>query len=313
MATWAENLDKVKSGTATKVEFVDAITHWLGTEIAENTEGMYEAISRRVVWVFPDNYALAVGTNFNPVFYHLSEELSASSILPLPQSMQNDWHFYPKTNGWGNIASGGSFPSAERILSLVELFAKTHGEPKVLLPWGYGWTESVVDQDEDYYNWYADDLAEGEVNIRETMFHLATAVVDGTLSKASPWEFIATDDEEDGLSYYSDFSKFQRFIARVSEEKLAILDLDQHCAACSNGTYEYAVKDDPELEGKEIFRTWGQNSENMWLGDGSIYVDAYMDNGEVEKQLKIVAEEEGLDMDLEDEEWEPSGSFYYES
>lgn len=313
MATWDENLDKVKNGTATKVEFIDAITHWLGTEIAESTEGMYEAVSRRVVWVFPDGYALAVGTNFNPVFYHLSEELSRQSQLPLPQSLQEGWNYYPQTNGWGYDKCARVFPSAEEILRLVELFAKTHGEPKVILPWGYSWTESIVDQQEDYYEWYADDSEEGEVNIRETMLHLATAITDGTLSKASPWEFIATDDEEDGLSHYSDFAKFQRFIARISNEKLAILDLDQHCAGCSSGTYEYAVKDDPELEGKEIFRTWGQNSENMWLGDGSIYVDAYMDNGEVEKQLKVIAEEEGLNMDLEDEEWEPSGSFYYES
>ena len=313
MTSWTENLEKVKSGTATKVEFVDAVTHWLGTSIAENTEGMYEAVSRRVIWVFPDNYVLAVGTNFDPTFYHLSEELTKDDVIPLPQTLQKEWVFSNQSNGWTNSGLNSSFPTAQQILTLIDLFTSKHGEPKIVLPWGYSWTESVVDQDEDYYNWCVDELAEGEENIRETMFHLVTALGEGKLAKASPWEFVATDDEEEWLSYYSDFAKFQRFIERVSEEKLAILDLDQHCASCSNGTYEYAVKEDPELEGKEIFRTWGQNSENMWLGDGSIFVDAFMNDEEVEKQLKIVAEEEGLDMGLDDEEWSASGSFYYES
>ena len=308
MTTWAENLDKVVNGTATKVEFVDAITFWLGTEIAESTEGMYEAVSRRVVWVFPDSYALAVGTNFDPVFYHLSEELSEGSPNPLPETLQKDWLFSSKSNGWSNIENGGDFPAAESILNLVELFAKTHGEPKVMLPWGYLWTDSIVDQaDED--DWSTD---EGEVDIQETMFHLATAETDGTLAKVSPWELESTD-EDDGLSYYSDFSKFQRFIKKVSEGKIAILDLDQHCAGCCSGTYENAVQDDPELEGKEIFRTWGQNSENMWLGDGSICVEASIENPELEKQLLKVAKEVGLDMGIDDENWQASGSFAYES
>jgi len=313
MTGWTENLDKVKSGSATKVEFVDAVTHWLGTSIAENTEGMHEAVSRRVIWVFPDNYVLAVGTNFDPTFYHLSKELTKDDVIPLPQTLQKEWVFSTQSNGWTNSGFSSSFPTAEQILGLIDLFTSKHGEPKIVLPWGYSWTVSVVDEDEDYYSWYVDEIAEGEENIRETMFHLATALGEGKLAKASPWEFVATDDEEEGLSYYSDFAKFKRFIERVSEEKLAILDLDQHCASCSSGTYEYAVKEDPELEGKEIFRTWGQNSENMWLGDGSILVDAFMNDESVEKQLKIVAEEEGLDMGLDDEEWSASGSFYYES
>jgi hypothetical protein len=311
MNSWAENLDKVKAGTATRVEFVDAITHWLGTQIAESTEGMYEAVSRRVVWIFPDNYALAVGTNFNPVFYHLTEELTEISSSPLPQGLQKGWHFYSKSNGWGKIDNGGVFPTAESILNLVELFTKTHGEPRVILPWGYIWTDSIVEQsDED--DWNTDEDQPEEEDIQETMFHLATATTDGSLIGTSPWELEVTDEVE-GLSYYSDFSKFQRFIKKISESKLAILDLDQHCAGCTPGTYENAVKDDPELEGKAIFRTWGQNSENMWLGDGSICVEAWIDDAEIEKQLMRVAEEVGLVKRIDVENWVASGSFYYKS
>jgi hypothetical protein len=314
MTTWAESLENVQSGTATKVQFVDAITRWLGTEIAESTEGMYQAVSRRVVWQFPGNYAFAVGSRFSPAFYHLSEELSENAQIPLPQNLQEEWRLLSKSRGWGNFEIGKAFPTAEKILSLVELFTETCGVPKLILPWDYSWTEWIVNEGEDYYQWSADeDLPAGEINIRQTMFNLATAVIDGTLEKASPWEFEATDDEEAGLSYYSDFSKFKRFVKRVSEEKLAVLALDQHCAGCVIETYQGAVKDDPELEGKERFVTWEQNSENMWLGDGSICIEVSIDNPEVEKRLATVAEEEGLDMGLAAGNWQASGMFLYKS
>lgn len=310
MSAWAQNIEKVKSGEASKVEFVHAITHWLTTEIADSTEGMGEAISRRVVWLFPDDYAVAVGANFSPAFYHLSKKLSKDSRIPLPQSKSKNWRFSRQTNGWTYSALGNGCPKPEDTVALVDMFTAMHGEPTLLLPWAYHWAEGITDQGEDFYDWNAD---EDEENIREVMFELATAVVDEVVAEASPWECVLGGEDE-GLSYHSDFSKFQRFIDRVSNEKIAILDIDQHCAACSSGTYEDAVASDPELEGKEVFRTWGQNSEGNWLGDGSVYMESgYIDNPEFEKRLKQVAEEEGLDMGLSDRNWEPTGNLFYES
>lgn len=310
MNAWSQNIAKVKSGEASKVEFVDAVTYWLSTDIAESTEGMGEAISRRVVWLFPDDYALAVGANFSPAFYHLSKILPTDSRIPLPQSKSKNWTFSRQTNGWTDSSLPAGCPKPEDIVALVDVFSASHGEPKLLLPWAYHWAEGITDQEEEFYEDYAD---EGEENIRETMFELATAVVDETLSEASPWE-CAIGGEDEGLSFHSDFAKFQRFIDRVSDEKIAILDIDQHCAACSNGTYEDAVAGDPELEGKEVFRTWGQNSEWNWRGDGSVYMESgYIDNPEFEKKLKQVAEKEGLDMGLKDKDWQPTGNFSYES
>lgn len=303
MTTWAENLNKAKSGKANRVEFIDAISHWLGTAIAEDTEGMYEAISRRVVWVFPDDYAFAVGTYFaSPVFYHLSKEVKYGDIIPMSESLQKDWTYSSHSNGWArNVVRRdiNYFPTAQEILDLLELLSEEHGEPNLVLPWGSSWTDSV-------------HYSEGEDEIRETMFHLATAVLDGTLAKSSPWKLV-TMHESDALSYYSDFSKFERFIEKVREQKLVILDLDQHCAACSSGTYEGAVKADPELEGKEVFTTWGQNSQGFWHGDGYICVDVDIENADVEKELTLLAEEVGLDMEFDDEEWSPYGRFWYES
>jgi hypothetical protein len=310
MTSWAKNLKKVKTGKATKVEFVDAITHWMGTEVAASTEGMGEAVSRRAVWLFPDGYALAVGANFDPVFYHLSKELPVGSMIPLPQSRKKNWLFASRINGWTYSGVGGRFPKAAETLALVDLFSANHGEPKLLLPWAFHWVESITEQGEDYYDW---DESEDGVNKRKIMSSLATAIEDGSVAEACPWEFLL-GSEEDGISHHSDFSKFQRFIEKVEEAKIAILDLDQHCAACSNGTYEDAVASDPELAGKEVFLTWGQNSEGKWLGDGSVYMESgYIDNPEFERQLKQLAQDEGLDMGLDDKNWEPSGSFAFES
>ncbi len=299
MTTWAENLIKARTGNANKVEFIDAISHWLGTAIADETEGMYEAVSRRVVWVFPDDYAFAVGTFFNPVFYHLSTEIKFGDVIPLSESLQKDWTYSSQANGWASKVIGREFPKAQEILNLVELLTEAHGEPNLVLPWGSSWTDSV------HYE-------EGDEEIRETMFHLATAVLDGTLEKSSPWKMVKMH-ESDALSYYSDFSKFERFLEKVRDQKLVILELDQHCAACSSGTYDSAVKADPELEGKEIFTTWGQNSQGFWHGDGYICFDVEIENADVEKELTLLAEEIGLDMEFDEEEWSASGRFWYES
>lgn len=314
MGKWLDSVEKVESGVANKVDFVDSITHWMGTEVAQSTEGRWEPVARRAVWIFNNGYALSVGTAYQPTFYHLTDLILESESMPIPQSMQAGWHYTNHANGWRyNSENGTEFPSAETIVKLVDMFSQHLGTPRLLLPWGYIWTESVLDQGEDYYLDWEDDAEEGEDNNHKTMFKMVGLLKEGIIAKASPWEFTFSDDEADGLSFHSDFMRFDRFVERLTNEKIAIVDLDQHCAGCSSGVYEYAVKEDAELEGKEIFRTWGQNSEYSWLGDGAIYFDAYLNNAEAEKQIKTVAEQEGLYTGVNEEDWEPSGSFEYES
>jgi hypothetical protein len=312
MISWPSDVEKVKEGKASNIEYINAITYWLSTDIPQSTEGMYEAISRRVVWVFPNGYAFAVGTNFNPVFYHLSKKVQQSDLLPF-DDFNSDWRYAPQANGWQYNGNGNNFLPADKIANFVEIFTTKYGVPQLTLPWDSSWVEQIVDQGEDYYYEWDDDDAEESINLRLTMYQLAELANNGVLVNHSPWKTSIADEEAE-LSEHSDYMKFRKLVALIEEHKLAILDLDQHCSGCGGGTYEYAVKYDPELEGKPIFRTWSQNSEWMWRGDGSIYLEVYMPDENSEKEIKKLAVEIGFDFDLdEDGEPEVCGSIDYES
>ncbi len=313
--SWNENLGKVLAGQASKVEFVDAVTRWLYTDIAEYTEGRHEAISRRAAWVFPNDYVFSVGSGFTAVFYPLEERVSESTIIPIPGEIVAGWEYVERANGWGRSVPAGEAPSPEEVVNLLEKLAAVHGEPELVLPWGYMWTESIIDQGSDYYEMYDNDYDDPETdNPYRTMFTLASAIVKEELVKFSPWKLTVQEDEMSFLSEHSHFMLLDKVFRHIDENNLMILDLDQHCAGCSSGTYEWAVKNNPALEGKAIFRTWGQNSQFMWLGDGSIYVEAFFEDDAAERVVKQYAYDIGLlSENPSDTDWEPSSGFYFES
>jgi hypothetical protein len=333
MGTARQTLNKVLDGRGSKTEFIEAITQWMKTEVAMDTEGSYEAVSRRVVWLFPNDYAFAVGVNFVPVFYKVKGKLNEDAQLPLDASLSKHWLFLPYANGWtykGSRLSYGentyseeesntAIPSASLILQFLDRFTELHGEPELVLPWDNTWTETIVDQGEEYYEWRANDAAEeleegeelGE-NDYETMFLLATSVIEKTLNAVSPWA-ISLVSEEEMISDHSDYYRFQALTERISEEKIMIVNLDEHCGGCSSGKYESAVAADPELEGKNIFITWSQASDWRWRGDGGISVEVHIQDPADELAVSIIAEELGLYVGLDETDWKPKGSFTYDS
>ncbi len=295
-----------------RAEFVHFITSWMNAEPAEETEGMWASISRRAMWIFPDDYVLSVGANYDPVLYHIQEKLNSSMEIPVQGANPADFKFHEYVNGWSYQGVSGEFADGEEIVALIDLVSKSHGEPKLVLPWGDSWTHSIIDEGEDYFDWQEDE-DDDEPNAYKLMFDVANAFVYGELHKASPWEVLTPSDEGFGMSEHSDFNKFLRFVDRLIEEKVVIVDLDQHCAACGASTYEDAVNRDPELEGKKIFRTWGQNSQYSWLGSGYIEFETIVEDPQVEKILKEMAYEEGLDLGIKAPGWVPTGNFGFDS
>lgn len=307
---WLQNLDKTLAGEPSPAEFIGAVSGWLHTDIPEYTEGSYEAVSRRIVWEFPDGYAYVVGWGFPPTIYHMSELLTKESKFPLPQSMSQGWEFRVHANGWVNTDEENIWTPAS-VLSWVEKLASAHGQPKIIFPWGYAWNENVVDQAEDYYEYDEEKYEDTpELNPRKLMFRMVTAIGEGKIAAASPWE-THFGEEDEGMSYYSDWSRFYRVVRAIEDQKLMIVNLDEHCAACNSGTYEWAVKDDPEMEGENIFLTWGQNSQGSWLGNGFISTEVYFSDEDDERAVIKLAIAEGLEE--EDEDWEPVGEWWLES
>lgn len=314
---WNDNVERLGSvKKPNKTVVVSAVTGWLGTEVANDTEGRWEAVSRRTAWLFPDGWGFTVGTGFKPIFTHTTEKLNDGTLFPMPEFFnKNEWIFVPHINGWCYSASTVDIPAPETIMSFIDAFALEHGKPELILPWFNSWSEMVVDQGEGYYEYYDED-GEGEdnfVNVYKTMYKMCTLIKDDVLEAKSPW-VVVKGDETDGLSEHSDFMRFQRLVNKIDDNNIMILDLDQHCAGCAHGMEKWEIENNPALEGKPTFRTWGQNSQHSWFGDGTIFVEAYnIEDSVTERRIKHIAEEEGLHMGVYEDDWEPSSDFDYSS
>lgn len=309
---WCEDVEKVLTMKEPSPDLIaSAITGWLRTEIAQYTEGRHEAVSRRAVWLFPDGCGLTVGAGYKPVFFHMSEELSKEAVFPMPDYFNTKpWVFAPHVNGWFHNDSTVDVPDGKFLADLLEVLTVKHGEPELCLPWSWSWYDNILDNVDDYVEWGMEP-DEGDFNVREFMIKLVLMIKDGSFQKKSSW-VINIGDETDWLSDYSDFIRFSKMLGKIEDESLMILDLDQHCAGCSAGTREWAEKDNPKLKGKDIFRTWGQNSEGSWFGDGTIRVEAtWFEDAATEKKIKFIAEELGLYTGIYEDDWKACGDFEY--
>lgn len=308
---WAEHVDRfVAGGQEDKTVTAAALTGWLGTPITDYTEGMWEAVCRRTSWLFPDGWVFNVGTGFMPSLTHLTDKLDKDTTFPMPDFFNKEgWSFQPHINGWCWEEAEGTILNATTLANLVDTFTVILGEPKIVLPWYYSFGESLYEQGEEHYEMFADDYE--NVNPHQKFFEMMEIlkpIIDNG-GEGLPWEVIF-DSETSGLSKHSDFNKFLLLVEKIEEGNIMIVDLDQHCAGCSSGVTEWAVKNNPALEGKPVFRTWGQNSQMSWLGDGTVWLeDVYVDDSAVEKRIKFLAEEVGIHTGIYEDDWEPSGEF----
>jgi hypothetical protein len=311
------------TGKASQAEFIETLVGWMFSDAAMNTDGMYEASTRRVLWKFENNLALVIGTSFPLTLVHLDEEVTDSTPSRfLPTYLAKQWKRRAHANGWvldkeqpaPDYSALPTPPDYGEIQEWIELLSTLFDTPELIIPWDYPWYHAPLDYGEEFYEDYADDLEEGQLDGRKMLVYLASSIEAGTLQAVSPWSINMVDGWE-GLPYHCDLSRYLRVIQAIEESKLMIVDIDQHCAGCASGVYEQAIEQDPELEGKSIFRTFGQNSEYMFLGDGAIFIEATLPVDAPEKELKELFEREGLYMGLPDAlpDWTPTGGVEYES
>lgn len=316
LTVWNNAIKETTSGEATVVDVVNTVTGWLKTDLVTYTDGMWEPMGRRVIWLFPDGWMFNVGTYFAPVFQHKDTLIEPGTNFPMPDYFNTEgWEFSPYINGWRNTGAETDIIDAERIVELVEAFTVEHGEPMLALPWEYMYYGYYLEQGEDEAadEFYVDE--ETGLNTKQLMLDMIKLVDSGKLTEQSPWE-VKVGNDGDWLSEHCDFTRFVNLTRQIREKSIAILDLDQHCAGCSSGTEEYAVKENPKLEGKPTFRTWEQNSQTSYTGDGALLIEVRLYDQPpyiAEKRIKFLAEELGLYTGIYEEDWEPIQEFSYET
>jgi len=292
-------VDKAESGknfieTYGSADFIEALTNWFQTEPAENTEQYFESVGRRVLWLYPNGLTLTIGAEMNLTISSATEQLSEASELPEICEPIN-WEFFDHANGW----SSNQLSDKETFLEIIKVLEEMHGKPKLILPWESR-AENTADQEEEDYVFMDPD--EESYNDYLDVYRLMKLVQDGDIHYFSEWQ-LSVVFEEDFMSPYSHFEKYQRFTEKLRESKLAILDLEEHCAACSGGVKEQAIKEDPELDGKPLFITWSQNSNAMVCPNGAINIEGHCweASPETMQKIKALADQEGVPCEIGDD------------
>jgi hypothetical protein len=245
--------------------FIEALASWLESGPAEFPEQYFESMGRRVLWVYPNGLTLTIGADINLTIASMSEQLSPSTALPEICNPDN-WMFLPHANGWAST----QWYDKETLLEIIQAMEELYGKAKLILPWRNR-AESTMDQEEEeFVHADPDDESYNEYLGYYRLMNLANSE---DIAFFSEWDLLIVDDE-DFISPFTHFEKYQRFTEKLAESKLVILDLEEHCSSCSSGVTEEAIKKDPELEGKPLFITWSQNSNFLVRPDGAINIEA---------------------------------------
>lgn len=288
-------VDKADAGksfieSAGSASLIDALTNWFETEPAQSTEQYYESVGRRILWHYPNGLTLTIGAEINLTIASMNEQLSESSELP-EICDSNNWDFLSHANGW---MSNQSYDQ-DTLLEIVQALEDLYGKPTLILPWENRAENTSDEEEEDYvFQDPEDDSYQSYLDV----YRLMKLVHSGDINYFSEWE-LSVVFEDDLMSPFSHFEKYQSFTEELRDSKLAILDLEEHCSACSSGVTERAVEEDPELAGKPLFITWSQNSDGMVRPDGAINIEGHCWNADPETMEKIKALADGLGVPCE--------------
>jgi hypothetical protein len=283
-----EPVGKLYIASGGSARLIEALSGWLDTSVAEYAEMYADSLRRRITWLYPNKTSFTLGTNMQPTFAHVTEEWNENT--PLPELFEpSNWIFAPHANGWQTNQDY----SFETLLEILQALEEMYGKPKLILPWEDAVERVQYEDKEDIV--YSDEESDPDGYADENGFYeLSKFIAEDKLKYFSEWECeVCYGDEY--VSEYSDYGRFDSFVSEIIDAKLVVPNLEEHCAACSHGVYDNAVKQDPQLEGKPVFLTWSQNSQGMVNPDGAISIDVWMEDEETAAKLEAIAKKHGLE------------------
>jgi hypothetical protein len=313
-----ESIERVTNQTAAKVDIVSAVTQFLPHLIGDFLDADVKwPISLRTTWVFPNGYILVVAPNFGPTISRLSDEVvSWDDPAPVPPDHQSEWKVESFANGWRLRDGVRTFPSAEKVLSLIEIMTEANGEPRMVIPWRETWARDALNKGQDFFLNDWTDPEGGFDPLWKSIHSMFFATVEGDLERQSPWicEFVGAEEFLPSLCGYSDLKKF---LAEVESQELALVVRDVYRGDTNDAHAEQVKTSNPELSHLPVIWVMKDDAMRTYLGNGWVN-DLFIkvqDPG-LEKSLYLLADEMDLSLytkwepeELEDDEWEPEGFF----
>lgn len=305
LSDWAANLEKTLAGTASKEEFIDAISFWLGTSIAQNVSNLDEAISRKVSWKFSNGLVFSVGTDMHPTLSSLVEQAGEDDDKPVPEDQLDSWAWSASVSGWLLKVDKSEFPDAIQILELLQGLEEEHGASTLLIPWGDSWVKRFTDE------------ASSSDETVQTMHKLCSTFLSGELKRNSPWELVIEAADE-SISEWSDYNYLRRFLGELENRRIAIVALDISVDSFNDAGLAELRQAKPALAELPAVGIFSEGIGSSFFGNGSIRVSVDTSSSvEVEQQFRELTDELELynnqDDDVFDEGWEPVGSVVFQS
>jgi hypothetical protein len=240
---------------------LNALTGWLHTSLTEDTEmavSEYEAVSRRVVFLFDNDYTLTIGKGITPTIARLSEEIAVDLPLPFEGMLEENWEYMRAVNGWRRNENLSNEELANFLLTLSEELGES---PTLILPF-----ESKLDVLEHPSSW---DKAQEHYHTWIKLLELFAGENQQKTVDTIGMSLIVCEDEE-YMSEHCDYSRLSRLSNELYWDK---------CSELSQAKRDWS----------ECF------NESDHLPDGTLTAVVYDLNPEEERLLKKLASDFGLD------------------
>ena len=199
-----------------------------------------EALSFRVVFIFPDGAILTV-----------SADGQVWLETKTPESVKSDnW-------SWG-IRRGVFAPSApvQHVSELVISTIQERGKPRLILPWE-DWdsvSEKFEESEEEEQEAELEKFEEDIVNFGESDL----------------WSDCEFTYGEDCLPEDCDYVDFEALIGDLEDENWIVV-WDECCGACASFSINNARESEPDKAESPSFVIMGQGADNFFYSDGSIH------------------------------------------
>lgn len=264
---WFNQIDSVLDGTSDTA----TLARFLMTLVDQDLVTVYPygeagALSRRVIWTFPNGVVFWTGKDEDFYISHLTEEYNEDSTpISIVGEGESVWGWSEEANGW---VYGGSYGMKDLIGNL----AAEHGKPTLVLPWS-SQIENVVGEELDdlvdlidYYDFDAED--EEDRAKYEKLIAFFGLLQEGGIKVADDAWDVNLDYGDGFMPKFSKAGRFNQFLSALEEEGWGII-YDECCGSCSSGSMQW-LKEERAGEDFPIFLTWGQNSELTWGINGSV-------------------------------------------
>lgn len=292
---WHENLEAFQSDSLNDSQLTQFLIGFFeDSNLFEYTDGMEEALCRRIGFRFTDGTIIWHGAGEGIILSHLTRKLEPS-----------DWKEYKYLISFGTptfleYANGWSLapnPEWRTLVDMVELMeSRLDEKASVFVPLSYVAERNAIDGLEEYLAQAGVEEGDENFSIYEAAFAVFEKVHNRELAYSRDVDYV---DAEDYLPEHSAYGKFSKFLDVLREENGWGVIMDECCGTCSGGSAR-DLRAEPGFENAPIFFTWSQNSYAYWGTSGWVSHQHYTSDENEIKTLLAAAEKVGLNVSIED-------------